>query len=81
MFIIHVSPHANGKRIVCKHIVALYFTVFPEEADRFLMEVEEELKQHEEYEKERMNKLHSYIYGMSKKEWAYEWFFHERLNI
>ena len=24
-------PHANGKRIICKHQVALYFSVFPEE--------------------------------------------------
>ena len=27
-------PHADGKRIICKHIVAAYFTVHPEEADR-----------------------------------------------
>ena len=25
-------PHANGKRIVCKHQIALYFSVFPDEA-------------------------------------------------
>lgn len=25
--------HAAGRRIVCKHMVALYFTVFPMEAD------------------------------------------------
>lgn len=25
-------PHANGRRIVCKHMLAAYFTVFPDEA-------------------------------------------------
>ncbi len=24
-------PHADGKSIICKHIVAAYFTVFPKE--------------------------------------------------
>ncbi len=32
-------PHANGKRIICKHQVALYFSVFPEEADQYYKEV------------------------------------------
>ena len=30
--------HADGKRIICKHIVAVYFTVFPSEAERFYAE-------------------------------------------
>ena len=33
-------PHAKDKRIICKHIIALYFTIFPEEVDKFLKEVE-----------------------------------------
>ena len=32
-------PHANGKRIVCKHQVALYFTAFPKEAEDYCQEV------------------------------------------
>ena len=28
-------PLANGKRIICKHIVATYFTAFPNEAVSF----------------------------------------------
>ena len=28
-------PHADGKRIVCKHMVAAYFTAFPEHLDLF----------------------------------------------
>lgn len=27
-------PHADGRRIVCKHMVAVYFTVLPNEAQR-----------------------------------------------
>lgn len=27
-------PHANGRRIVCKHMLAVYFTVYPDEAQR-----------------------------------------------
>ena len=41
-------PHAKDKRIICKHIVALYFTVFPKEVDKFLKEVEEAEKEYEE---------------------------------
>ena len=32
-------PHAEGKLIVCKHKVALYFTEFPEEAEKYYHEV------------------------------------------
>lgn len=37
-------PHAKDKRIICKHIVALYFTIFPDEVEVFLKEVEEAQK-------------------------------------
>ena len=32
-------PHAKGKRIICKHQVALYFSVFPKEAEKYYKEV------------------------------------------
>ena len=45
-------PHADGKRIICKHIVATYFTILPGEAERFYAEAmayqEEEEKRDEE---------------------------------
>jgi len=45
-------PYANGKRIVCKHQIALYFTAFPDEAKNYYDEVikyeEEEEKRQEE---------------------------------
>ena len=28
-------PHARGKRIICKHMIALYFTAYPLEAHKY----------------------------------------------
>ena len=50
-------PHANGKRIICKHIVALYFEIFPKEAVNYLELVEENEREAEEYERELERKL------------------------
>ncbi len=45
-------PHADGKRIICKHNVAAYFTAIPDEAEKFYAEAmayqEEEEKRQEE---------------------------------
>ena len=61
-------PHADGKRIVCKHIVAVYFTAFPEEAEAFYAEAmayqEEEERRQEELE---FNICH-YVGQMAKSE-------------
>ena len=61
-------PLANGKRIICKHIVATYFTIFPEEATNF---EEEQNRLCEEYEKEKeeeYGKVIKCLNKMSKKE-------------
>ena len=61
-------PLANGKRIICKHIVATYFTVFPKEAINF---EEEQNRLHEEYEKEQeeeYDKVIRCLNRMSKQE-------------
>ncbi|MEG1008686.1 MAG: SWIM zinc finger family protein [Clostridia bacterium] len=60
--------HAKDKKIICKHIIALYFTIFPDEVDKFLKDVEEDKHNYEEYEKELENKLIKYINSMSKSE-------------
>ncbi|MBQ7653812.1 MAG: SWIM zinc finger family protein [Clostridia bacterium] len=61
-------PHANGKRIVCKHIVALYFAAFPKDAQRFYEDTvivqEEEEKRQEKLE----NALIDHIFNMGKIE-------------
>lgn len=61
-------PHAKDRKIICKHIVALYFTVFPNEAETFLAVVEEEQNAYEKYEQILYNKTIDYIKSMSKSE-------------
>ena len=61
-------PHAKDRRVICKHIVALYFTAFPKEVNKFLKEVEEAEKEYEEYEEELEEKMIKYIKSMSKSE-------------
>ncbi len=34
-------PKANGRRVICKHIVAAYFTLFPQEAKQYLAEIKQ----------------------------------------
>lgn len=61
-------PLANGKRIICKHIVATYFTTMPKEAINF---EEEQNRLQEEYEKEQEDKYDraiKYLNKMSKQE-------------
>ncbi|MBQ2872644.1 MAG: SWIM zinc finger family protein [Bacilli bacterium] len=87
-------PHANGKRIICKHIVALYFEIFPKEADNYLELVEENEREAEQYKIELERKLHKYINALSKEElreallevlydspeWIYERFIRDRIG-
>lgn len=87
-------PHAKDRRVICKHIVALYFTAFPDEVDKFLKEVEEAEKEYETYEEELYNKTIKYINSMSKNElkealietlnvapeWVYDRFVRDRVG-
>lgn len=61
-------PHADGKRIICKHMVALFFTVFPKEADNYIKEVEEYEREEEQREKEHYAEVKKYVYSLSKEE-------------
>lgn len=61
-------PLANGKRIICKHIVATYFAAMPKEATNF---EEEQNRLQEEYEKEQeeeYDRAIKYLNKMSKQE-------------
>lgn len=40
---------AEGRRVICKHMVAAYFTVFPEEEVRIQREAQEAEKEYEQY--------------------------------
>ncbi len=49
-------PHAEGTRKVCKHKMALYFTAFPEEAER-LMQAAEAYEQERERQAARLEEM------------------------
>lgn len=61
-------PLANGKRIICKHIVATFFKVFPQEAINFEKEQERLQEEYEDYQAKLYNKTQSYIKSLTKKE-------------
>lgn len=61
-------PHANGKRIICKHIVAIYFSVVPNSASVFEKEQERLEKEFENYQNKEYENFLKFINNMSKKE-------------
>lgn len=61
-------PLAKGKRIVCKHKVALFFTVFPKEADDYIAEIEEYEREEEERERELYERIEKYVMSLSIEE-------------
>ncbi len=61
-------PLANGKRIICKHIVATYFTVEPNSAKEFEEEQRKLQEEYEEYQDNQYENAIKFINKMSKKE-------------
>lgn len=61
-------PYANGKRIICKHIVATYFKAFPDEAVNFENEQNELEEEYEKKQEELYDKVIKYLYKMKKEE-------------
>ena len=61
-------PHADGKRIVCKHMVATYFAAYPAEAVRFYREYLKAQEEAEQYEEEICDRVQEYIGHMKKSE-------------
>lgn len=86
-------PYAAGRQVICKHMVALYFTAFPEEAD-FCKKQIEEYWVAEQKQEEDENKFFEYVYQMEKEElqealiillmngpeWQYQQFLEEYLD-
>lgn len=44
-------PHANGRRIICKHMIALLFNIDKEACDNYKRELEMEYEEEEEFER------------------------------
>ena len=61
-------PHAEGTRRVCKHKVALYFSVFPEEAEKALKEAEEWASEEEKRWQKECQEIEKYVNTLSKQE-------------
>ena len=61
-------PFADGRRVICKHMIALYFTVEPEAAENFLKEVEKWEREEEEREQRHFKELREYVNSLSKTE-------------
>ena len=61
-------PHADGKRIICKHIVATYFTVLPKEAEKFYAEAMAYQEEEEKRQEEMSDKMIEYVSKMKKAE-------------
>ena len=61
-------PHADGRRVICKHMVALFFAVFPNEAEQYVKEIEEYEQEEERRMEEHYAALRSYVKSLSKKE-------------
>ncbi len=61
-------PHADGKRIICKHIIALYFTAYPKEAEKFYDEVKLRKIEEEKRQEELENKIIKFVKGLKKEE-------------
>ena len=61
-------PFAEGRRVVCKHMIALYFTAEPKAAEDFLKQVEEWEKEEEEQEKQHYIELREYVNSLTKVE-------------
>ena len=61
-------PHADGRRVICKHMVALFFSVFPEETEDYIEAVEEYEREEEQRLEDHYEALRSYVKSLSKKE-------------
>ena len=67
-------PFAQGRRVVCKHMIAMYFTVRPQAATDFLKKVEQWEKEAEEAEKKRIEEIKRSIKRMKKSDLQEKYF-------
>lgn len=61
-------PFADGRRVICKHMIALYFTAEPKEAKRFLEEVKNWEAEEEAREQQHYEDLKNYVMSLSMSE-------------
>ena len=61
-------PFAEGRRVICKHMIALLFTAEPKTAEDFLRQVEKWEQEEKERERLHYKELREYVNSLSKKE-------------
>lgn len=61
-------PHAAGRRVICKHMIATFFTIFPEEAAQYYADILKAEDDWEDYQEELVEKLYKFVRGLKKKE-------------
>ena len=61
-------PFALGRRVICKHMIAMYFTIVPQAAEDFLKMVDEWEEEEEEAQKEHIEDIRRYVMRLSKAE-------------
>ena len=61
-------PFADARRVVCKHMIALYFTAEPKVSKDFLKEVEKWETEEEERERQNYEDMRKYVKSLSKTE-------------
>ena len=54
--------------MVCKHMVGLYFTAFPEEVDHLLEEAKKAEQQQEQEYQQHLKEIRSYVNSLKKAE-------------
>ncbi len=59
-------PFADGRRVVCKHMIAVYFTAEPQAAKDFLEEVAKWEAEEQEREEKHYEELKAYVKSLSK---------------
>ena len=65
-------PFADGRRVICKHMVALDLGIFPKKEQQFMDYIEKQNqmyeKEHERKMKEREEEIRKYVMSLSKAE-------------
>ena len=61
-------PFAAGRRVICKHMVATFFTVYPEEAERIIKEEQEYEEAEERLFEKHLEEVKEYVNGLTDDE-------------
>ena len=61
-------PFAQGRRVICKHMMAMYFTIWPQAAEDFLKQVDEWEKEEEKGKEAHIEEIKRYVKSLSKAE-------------